>query len=237
MTQYAEIQRRHSLKRGFTLIELLVVVAIIAILAAILFPVLAQARDKARTSACLSNGKQLGTALMMYVQDYDETYPIQPENQKVFNRWNNENFVWHPWNIRNVMLPYTKNVQIYVCPNAYSFNTIRYAKGYLCSWIYRAKDLGGGKEGVPGPVDRALGGYKSDQDRDPHPITLAAVEKPVEKIAFYDMCWGNGEPDKARKKALGYVPHGDGSLFVYADGHAKWGPLGLWWYPEGYVPN
>jgi prepilin-type N-terminal cleavage/methylation domain-containing protein/prepilin-type processing-associated H-X9-DG protein len=62
-------------RRGFTLIELLVVIAIIAILAAILFPVFAQAREKARQTTCVSNLKQIGTAFMMYVQDYDETYP------------------------------------------------------------------------------------------------------------------------------------------------------------------
>jgi prepilin-type N-terminal cleavage/methylation domain-containing protein len=60
---------------AFTLIELLVVIAIIAILAAILFPVFAQARAKARQAACLSNTKQIGNALMMYAQDYDETLP------------------------------------------------------------------------------------------------------------------------------------------------------------------
>jgi prepilin-type N-terminal cleavage/methylation domain-containing protein len=62
-------------KKGFTLIELLVVIAIIAILAAILFPVFARAREKARQSACLSNVKQLGLGIMQYVQDYDGMYP------------------------------------------------------------------------------------------------------------------------------------------------------------------
>lgn len=63
-------------RRGFTLIELLVVIAIIAILAAILFPVFAQAREKARQTSCLSNMKQVGTAVLMYSQDYDEMYPL-----------------------------------------------------------------------------------------------------------------------------------------------------------------
>ena len=63
-------------KGGFTLIELLVVIAIIAILAAILFPVFAQAREKARASSCLSNQKQIALAHSMYAQDYDETYPL-----------------------------------------------------------------------------------------------------------------------------------------------------------------
>ncbi|HEV2471164.1 MAG TPA: prepilin-type N-terminal cleavage/methylation domain-containing protein, partial [Chthonomonadales bacterium] len=63
-------------QRAFTLIELLVVIAIIAILAAILFPVFAQAREKARAITCVSNQKQLALATLMYVQDYDETFPL-----------------------------------------------------------------------------------------------------------------------------------------------------------------
>src|SRR5437764_2195631 len=62
-------------RKAFTLIELLVVIAIIAILAAILFPVFAQAREKARAASCLSNQKQIALAFSMYSQDYDETYP------------------------------------------------------------------------------------------------------------------------------------------------------------------
>jgi len=66
----------HHSRRGFTLIELLVVIAIIAILAAILFPVFAQARRRARLAACISNNKQMGLAMLQYAQDYDETMPI-----------------------------------------------------------------------------------------------------------------------------------------------------------------
>jgi prepilin-type N-terminal cleavage/methylation domain-containing protein/prepilin-type processing-associated H-X9-DG protein len=76
MGSYHRSQRRRAaLPTGFTLIELLVVIAIIAILAAILFPVFAQAREKARSITCISNLKQLGTATAMYAQDYDETFP------------------------------------------------------------------------------------------------------------------------------------------------------------------
>jgi prepilin-type N-terminal cleavage/methylation domain-containing protein/prepilin-type processing-associated H-X9-DG protein len=103
--------RRHSSPRhGFTLIELLVVIAIIAILAAILFPVFAQARAKARQISCLSNQKQMGTAWMMYVQDYDETTPtIHGTN-------------WIPGGTRVaeylLLYPYQKNIGIWRCPDA-----------------------------------------------------------------------------------------------------------------------
>ncbi len=94
--------------RAFTLIELLVVIAIIAILSAILFPVFAQAREKARQSACLSNTKQIGTALVMYLSDYDGAYPYA-STKETFTpkiRWADR------------LHPYTKNTGIFLCPSA-----------------------------------------------------------------------------------------------------------------------
>lgn len=106
--------------RAFTLIELLVVIAIIAILAAILFPVFAQAREKARQTACLSNCKQIGTATIMYVQDYDETLPLinmaYPQTNSV-NCY--ANFKW-----QDGLYPYIKNAQMFNCPSDSDSNRI-----------------------------------------------------------------------------------------------------------------
>jgi prepilin-type N-terminal cleavage/methylation domain-containing protein/prepilin-type processing-associated H-X9-DG protein len=99
------------MKRGFTLIELLVVIAIIAILAAILFPVFARAREKARTASCLNNVKQLTLGIMMYAQDYDETYPAANNYAPVAaTEW------------INPIMPYVKNEQVLKCPSARDLN-------------------------------------------------------------------------------------------------------------------
>src|SRR6266849_304867 len=91
-------------KAAFTLIELLVVIAVIAILAALLFPVFAQARERARMAACMSNMRQIGPALLMYVQDYDETFP--------YIRLHQRDYVW-----RNAIQPYVKNSGVFACPS------------------------------------------------------------------------------------------------------------------------
>jgi prepilin-type N-terminal cleavage/methylation domain-containing protein/prepilin-type processing-associated H-X9-DG protein len=104
---------QRSCKRGFTLIELLVVIAIIAILAAILFPVFAQARERARMSACLSNTRQIGTALMMYAQDYDETLPFI---RFTCPGWRGtKNASCYTW--KNAIRPYLKSLDVLACPS------------------------------------------------------------------------------------------------------------------------
>src|SRR5215216_157385 len=96
---------------GFTLIELLVVIAIIAILAAILFPVFAQAREKARAASCLSNTKQLGLAMRMYATDYDE---VNVGSYSYPNTWGQcPHLIW-----ADLLQPYIKNLQIVACPSA-----------------------------------------------------------------------------------------------------------------------
>ena len=92
------------MRRGFTLIELLVVIAIIAILAAILFPVFAKAREKARQSSCLSNVKQIMLASLQYAQDYDERFHLHRNSQSTYG-----------W--MDMIEPYCKSSQIFQCPS------------------------------------------------------------------------------------------------------------------------
>ncbi len=114
-------------QRAFTLIELLVVIAIIAILAAILFPVFAKAREKARQNSCLSNTKQLMIAVLQYTQDYDERIPLDAHGPYA----SGTNYPPDPGTYWDSLIePYAKNRQIYVCPSWAGTNTRTYRYNY-----------------------------------------------------------------------------------------------------------
>jgi len=157
-------------RRGFTLIELLVVIAIIAILAAILFPVFAQAREKARSATCQSNLKQIATGWMMYSQDYDE-----------FSTWIAPDYVnsgvkpdipgapapcptarWLLW--QHLIFPYTKNVGVLSCPSS----NYRYPGAGVC----------------PGNWYHPFGGYGGNTFV--MGIAIASMEKPADTVLAID---------------------------------------------------
>jgi prepilin-type N-terminal cleavage/methylation domain-containing protein/prepilin-type processing-associated H-X9-DG protein len=237
---------RHRMGRGFTLIELLVVIAIIAILAAILFPVFAQARDKARSAGCLSNLQQIGKALMMYAQDYDE------KSTWFFNagagRTNVLAGYWY-----NLLMPYTKNAQVFICPSVGTRGPATDNPG----WPYCQPDL------QPVPNLRRCGygfnfGHVNYGGGDPYfspsgeTKSLASIGEPARTLYIADSSLGSKNPHAgwqdiwcpvlphkkrlasqldvyAKDKSIGPPPntniarrHNGGANGVFMDGHAKW---------------
>ena len=196
---------------GFTLIELLVVVAIIALLAAILFPVFAKARETARRASCQSNMKQLGLGILQYVQDYDDT---MPSPQLAGTSVATPLYSW-----RVMIYPYVKNTQIYQCPSfnnttfesgkgsyamawqpdtSYGYtNGINYDKetdsnllesfaGYACNnAYYNQPQYTGGAKIDPGPFQNP-GGCSSYMGATCGPITLPQINSPAETFAIVE---------------------------------------------------
>ncbi|MES2463752.1 MAG: DUF1559 domain-containing protein, partial [Armatimonadota bacterium] len=154
-----------SCRRAFTLIELLVVIAIIAILAAILFPVFAQAREKARQASCLSNSKQIGLGLTMYSQDYDETLPrvytsVLPQG---------------PRDWKTDIVPLLKNDAIYVCPSK-----PEQQQGYAYNYWF-ATNTGKALADIPLPAKQLIVGEVMGFARagTPAPFELIGVDRLV----------------------------------------------------------
>ena len=196
------------MKRGFTLIELLVVIAIIAILAAILFPVFARAREKARQTNCLNNLKQIGLAHLMYAQDYDETFLAGRYNAEcIFGHLHadggdnaiNDYFGWF-----NHIHPYIMNTQVFECP----------------SKVPTRCTSGTG----PARIDDAYT-WNYDGCR---LKSLANIRAPSEQMIVMDgrdpfiISSTNLKTTAMAALSTGLERHNDGANVVFCDGHAKW---------------
>ena len=222
---------------GFTLIELLVVIAIIAILAAILFPVFAQAREKARATSCISNQKQIGTSFLMYTQDYDETFPLATPAPGFEQTWftvppdaraGNQQLRSAHWIAATNA--YVKNYQIWKCPSTSDHDFINggpYTKTNSFSYSFNpmlgAYTLAGIAEpvGVPllwegyGKVASVVFSLNNPVDRT---ITTAANWPDIYKPANGATC---GSTYGMYTFNYDFRVHSGNSNMVYTDGHAK----------------
>ncbi|MBU0610271.1 MAG: DUF1559 domain-containing protein [Armatimonadetes bacterium] len=202
-------------RTGFTLIELLVVIAIIAILAAILFPVFAKAREKARQTSCASNLKQIILAAMQYAQDYDERTMLGYAGS-VLPNWNDPN---------GRIQPYIKNSQVMVCPSLASRTSLAY--GLHSQWFSGGVSLGS----VPNPA----GVIYICEAGVP---TTATYTLPSGGWVWYTQChwevqfpyyyytatlnpnYTNNSPTYYPRRP--WPTHNDGTNCSFLDGHVKW---------------
>jgi prepilin-type N-terminal cleavage/methylation domain-containing protein len=202
---------KHRTQRGFTLIELLVVIAIIAILAAILFPVFAQAREKARATSCMNNMKQLGLGFKMYMDNYDDTYPLSG-CVGVKNSW-----VWVPASnsidvTQGSIYPFIKTPNAYYCPSDAdeTGQTSAHSKTFL-SYSMNQNFMNANGVADAGPVT------ESDvQEPSETILLLEESNKSVGGGGLNDGCYypANNNDYVARR-------HNQGGMFVLGDTHAK----------------
>jgi len=189
--------------RAFTLIELLVVIAIIAILAAILFPVFAKAREKARQSSCSSNLKQLSLAVLQYTQDYDEVLPDAECNGYYDGR---------VWIISS--LPYIKNTQIFKCPSESSYNTLAPGND-LCTW----------GRGAPAYVPTMPFTYGFNLQKHSTALAQSTETATILMLGEATNPWTQAGPTPPYNYALWSARtsrHNDGLNLSFMDGHVKW---------------
>ncbi|MFO7948640.1 MAG: DUF1559 domain-containing protein [Armatimonadota bacterium] len=203
---------------GFTLIELLVVIAIIAILAAILFPVFARAREKARQTSCLSNVKQIGLGVQMYAQDYDETLPfgVMDLDGSVTGTYaakylyDDESLAlsWMTW-VTQIM-PYAKNEQLFKCPSSRSW--LGYGWNIQCGY----------RNHYDGRTGAMYEGVKLGDFNKPAEFVMLADcnERSGRSPLWWNGLWTN--PDHAVYDEAWPATHNDGVNVGFVDGHAKW---------------
>ena len=215
-------------KRAFTLIELLVVIAIIAILAAILFPVFAQAREKARGISCISNARQLGTAFAMYLQDFDERVMPRYDACPSTGPTGPDQKLWTA-----LIQPYVKNKQIMICPSA---SNTSYSDQWK-DWTGTDPNNHRGKLSIG--YNQTINGYYYATNACGEAIlpSLASIVAPTKNVMFADSV-----PGEIASGYRGYlfgntgsnVPytttsagslgsrHSEGTSLTFFDGHAKW---------------
>ena len=193
--------------KGFTLIELLVVIAIIAILAAILFPVFARAREKARQTSCLSNVKQMTLGVMMYVQDYDEMYPRiyrngAPGTMTYPGGRSHSGLMWF-----GVIFPYVMNIQVFNCP---SYN-YRWDGNYTGQMAY-------------GLSYRVGNGTTKLADVESPSTTILMADSYMDEGASAQSYYVTTNPVMDGSVYRSVIPdrHNGGANFGLCDGHAKW---------------
>jgi prepilin-type N-terminal cleavage/methylation domain-containing protein/prepilin-type processing-associated H-X9-DG protein len=235
---------------GFTLIELLVVIAIIAILAAILFPVFAKVREKARQTACLSNTKQIGLAFAQYIEDYDETFPNGTYNYSPVGGWASQ------------IYPYVKSTGAFLCPDdttipgghqsSFGMNANVAVSGYLASGkpniVVAIPKLNAPSSTVL--LFEVAGNEYTDitlPEEDPYPVNYSSSPFGNGVTDFYSPAGGGtisacpAPAGSTLQFATGYMGsrdssavaceytgptgrHNGGSNFLMADCHAKWLP-------------
>jgi prepilin-type N-terminal cleavage/methylation domain-containing protein/prepilin-type processing-associated H-X9-DG protein len=212
---------------GFTLIELLVVIAIIAILAAILFPVFAQARSKARQISCLSNERQIGMAFLQYFQDNDEQFPhVRGEVTWV-----------------ETMQPYLKNRQILRCPADDSINWTQPLPGKTRVRMTSYTLNGYLAPGVSKPEQGGNFPFLASIVRPASVIFLAESARNFDENYFHAHIWDPPASTKHWLPALNLPDdvntkaHSEGFNTTYLDGHAKWHKWSqVWWRDYNFAP-